>query len=72
MPEFAISNREKIPESNLRLDIMELGSGVMGPSWATRFARLLKEYGPFQLAWMEALVRIADWRASRKEQEDKR
>lgn len=69
MPEFAISNREKVPESILHLDIMELGDGAMGPSWAARVAGLLKEFGPFQLAWMEALVRIADWRASRKEQE---
>jgi hypothetical protein len=29
----------------------------------------LNALGPFQLAWCEALVRIADWRASRKEQE---
>jgi hypothetical protein len=29
----------------------------------------LKTLGPFHLAWCEALVRIADWRASRAEQE---
>lgn len=71
VPAFAISNREQVPESSLRLEIMEMGDGAMGPSWANRVARLLKEHGPFQLAWMEALVRIADWRASRKEQEGK-
>ena len=30
--------------------------------------RLLKKHGPFRLTWMESLVRIADWRASRPEQ----
>ncbi len=31
--------------------------------------RLLNSLGPFQLAWCEPLVRIADWRASRREQQ---
>jgi CRISPR-associated endonuclease/helicase Cas3 len=53
----------------LRLDLMQLGEGVMGPSWTARTQRLLKEYGPFRLARLEMLVRVADWRASRKEQE---
>ncbi len=61
---------ESIPETTLSLDLMELGEGDMGPSWADRVQRLLDAHGPFRLAWLEALVRIADWRASRKEQED--
>ncbi len=28
---------------------------------------LLAQYGPFKLAWLEMLVRIADWRASSTE-----
>lgn len=51
----------------LSLDLMELGDGASGPSWAAHTARLLKEHGPFRLAWLEALVRIADWRASDRE-----
>lgn len=53
----------------LRLPLMELGEGEMGPSWTARTQRLLDEHGPFRLAWLETLVRIADWRASRLEQE---
>ena len=56
----------QLPQTMLRLDIMELGDGAMGPSWSTRTRRLLMQYGPFRLAWMEAMVRIADWRASSK------
>lgn len=32
------------------------------------YQRRLAEDGPFRLAWLEALVRVADWRASRAEQ----
>lgn len=34
------------------------------PGWQGRVALLLEHYGPFHLAYLEALVRIADWRAS--------
>jgi CRISPR-associated endonuclease/helicase Cas3 len=34
------------------------------PGWQGRIAPLLKQLGPFGLAYLEALVRIADWRAS--------
>lgn len=57
-----------LPETILRLDVMELGVGEMGPSWTHRTQKLLAEHGPFLLAWYETLVRIADWRASDQEQ----
>lgn len=53
----------------LRLALMEIGLGEQGPSWTERALGLLKQHGPFQLAWLETLVRLADWRASAEEQE---
>jgi CRISPR-associated endonuclease/helicase Cas3 len=47
---------------------MQLGDGPCGPSWSARTQRLLAELGPFRLAWLEALLRIADWRASEAEE----
>jgi CRISPR-associated endonuclease/helicase Cas3 len=70
LPEVVITGRETSPACRLRLDLMELGEGAMGPSWTARTQKLLKTYGPFRLAWMETLVRIADWRASGAEQEE--
>lgn len=69
LPVVQFADGETVPEVELRLDLMQLGDGPQGPSWTTRMQRLLKAPGPFQLAWCEALVRIADWRASRAEQE---
>jgi CRISPR-associated endonuclease/helicase Cas3 len=57
-----------LPKTDLNLDLMQLGLGPMGPSWTERTQRLLSEMGPFQLAWLEALLRIADWRASAVEE----
>lgn len=34
------------------------------PAWADTVQDLLDRYGPFQLAYLETLVRAADWRAS--------
>lgn len=51
----------------LDLDIMSLGDGQYGPSWSARSQALLAEHGPFKLAWLETLLRIADWRASEDE-----
>jgi len=55
-------------ETTLKLALMELGEGEQGPSWTARTLSLLEQYGPFQLAWLETLVRLADWRASAEEQ----
>jgi CRISPR-associated endonuclease/helicase Cas3 len=52
----------------LKLALMEIGEGAQGPSWTERSLKLLEEQGPFRLAWLETLVRVADWRASAKEQ----
>ncbi|MEW5707614.1 type I-G CRISPR-associated helicase/endonuclease Cas3g [Pelomicrobium sp. G1] len=68
LPEVRFSDGEMVPACTLRLNLMKLGEGAQGPSWITRTRRLLNAIGPFKLAWCEALVRVADWRASRKEQ----
>ena len=53
----------------LSLSIMELGTDVQsGASWTERTRGLLDEHGPFRLALLEALLRIADWRASATEE----
>jgi CRISPR-associated endonuclease/helicase Cas3 len=52
-----------------------LGGGESGkPSWAQQAAELLDEYGPFKLALLESIIRIADIRVSQdyqKQQEQK-
>ncbi|MES0872864.1 type I-G CRISPR-associated helicase/endonuclease Cas3g [Sinimarinibacterium thermocellulolyticum] len=68
LPAFTFADSERLPETTIALDLMQLGEGVQGPSWTTRTRRLLTTLGPFRLAYLEALVRVADWRASRKEQ----
>jgi CRISPR-associated endonuclease/helicase Cas3 len=67
LPQVTLGNKQ-LPETKLDLDIMQLGdSPRCGASWSARTQRLLEEHGPFRLAWLEALLRIADWRASEKE-----
>lgn len=43
-------------------DAMDFGEN----SWAQIYENLLDEHGPFRLAYLESLVRIADWRASNR------
>lgn len=69
LPAFRFADGAAVGATRLRLDLMQLGEGQQGPSWTTRTRRLLASLGPFRLAWYEALVRIADWRASRREQQ---
>lgn len=70
LPEVVIDAQETVPSTRLHLDLMRLGDGPQGPSWTARTQGLLSVHGPFRLAWLETLVRLADWRASRAEQEE--
>ena len=55
------------PGVTLHLDVMDLGlSSSFGPSWRERTGALLAAHGPFRLAWYEAILRVADQRASKR------
>jgi CRISPR-associated endonuclease/helicase Cas3 len=58
----------KLPRTILDLSFMELGDGPKGPSWTSRVLSLRDDpnLGPFRLAFLEAILRAADWRASMK------
>jgi CRISPR-associated endonuclease/helicase Cas3 len=68
LPELRCGDEVSIP-TTLDLGLMEMGEDEHGrPSWSARTQALLTEHGPFRLAYLEALIRIADWRASADEQ----
>ena len=70
LPRFDFDASEHWPGGSLDLSIMELGwDETTHESWTERTSELLARIGPFRLAWMETLLRVADWRASRKERE---
>jgi CRISPR-associated endonuclease/helicase Cas3 len=57
---------EQLHQMQLDLSLMEMGEGPLGDSWLARMLALrdAREVGPFRLAYLEVLLRIADWRAS--------
>ena len=68
LPPFDLDGNERWQGGRLRLSIMELGwDEITHESWTERTHELLARLGPFRLAWLETLLRIADWRASAKE-----
>lgn len=55
----------RVPETAMNLEYMLMGDSPDGKtSWTARTLRLLEELGPFRLAYLEALLRAADERAS--------
>ena len=55
-----------LPPSELHLDAAAAGlNSRTGRGWTERVLDLLERHGPFALAYLEALLRAADWRASR-------
>ncbi|MCX7766103.1 MAG: CRISPR-associated endonuclease Cas3'', partial [Candidatus Sumerlaeia bacterium] len=64
MPSISI-NGHQTPELKLDLSYMEIGfDQKRGESWISRMTRLRDEVGIFKLAYLEALVRAVDARAS--------
>ena len=53
-----------LPPVKLSLSCMEIGLSEQGESWSDRMGSLLDDAGPFMLAYLEMLIRAADWRAS--------
>ena len=70
LPALELEGDERWNGGPLNLSVMELGwNAETHESWTERTRDLLTRFGPFRLAWMETLLRIADWRASAKERE---
>lgn len=72
IPEVAVPDEgggvKTLPMTTLSLEVARLGASAEGlPSWSERATLLLEELGPFRLAFLEAVVRLADWRASAAE-----
>lgn len=56
-----------LPATPLDLAPASVGlSSTTGASWSERVLGLLQRHGPFTLAWLEALLRAADQRATRR------
>ena len=73
LPAVDLGEGLAIGETRLDLSIARIGLDSRGRrSWLDRSTALLNWLGPFRLACLEAIVRAADMRASREEQEEAR
>lgn len=58
----------EVPPTSLSLATVRLGRGDgCDPSWGERSLALLEELGPFRLGFLESMLRLSDWKASRAE-----
>lgn len=66
IPETDLGGGVILPQTTIDLSFMDLGHGVNGASWLARALELRDQpdIGPFRLAFMEALMKAADERAS--------
>ncbi|MCL6649361.1 MAG: CRISPR-associated helicase Cas3' [Chloroflexi bacterium] len=69
LPRVDLGGGLVVPATRLDLEPVMIGTGRAGPSWLERSLSLLETLGPFRLAFLEALVRAADARASQAAQE---
>jgi len=73
LPEVDLGDGEAWKGGELLLNVMELGyDDTTHESWTERAQTLLERHGPFRLAFLEALLTTADWRASKQEQEEEK
>lgn len=65
--EISLGGDVKMAATTIDLSYMDMGDGPNGPSWLSRMIALRDspDLGPFRLAYMEALIKVADERASR-------
>ncbi len=70
LPEVALGNDETSAPFAVSLELMELGGSLnsTSSSWTARILALRDSpaLGPFRLAFLETLLRVADWRGSSK------
>lgn len=76
LPPLTLADAEgafrQLPATALDLSPSVTGlSPRTGRSWAERVLNLVECFGPFTLAWLEALLRAADQRASNRKSTDK-
>lgn len=66
IPETDLGGSVILSQTTIDLSLMDLGHGANGASWLTRALDLRDrpDIGPFRLAFMEALMKAADERAS--------
>ena len=73
LPPVDLGHGLRIAETRLDMSIAQVGLDTQDRrSWLDRSTALLDRFGPFRLACLEAIVRAADMRASKEEQEASR
>jgi len=67
LPEASLGGGETLPKTCLNLSYMDIGESEKGASWLMRMLALRDSptIGIFRLAYLEALLRCSDWKASK-------
>lgn len=64
LPEVHLEDGVRMPSTILDMSYMGFGQGQRGASWVSRMIGVRDAIGIFRLAYLESLLRIADWRGS--------